>query len=559
MTPFSGTIPLSCAALLLFLCTGCAAPRGPGPVAGSSASAAAGIGIPEARIDSVFARFAAPGSPGCVATVMRAGEVAFTRGYGVANRETGERLSGETVIDAGSLTKQFTALAIAMLAAEGRLSLDDDVRTHLPELPAYPHTVTLRHLLNHASGLREYTELPALAADGSAGTDLLLRANGLSFRPGERYMYSNSGFMLLGRVVERVSGQPIAEFLRERIFRPLGMSHTWLPADTAELRGRAHAYTRADTGWVHQVPPAEVAQGDFGLLTTPADLARWDRNLYDGRVGGAALAIIRRDSLRMNDGTFSTYAFGHHLEPYRGVRRDWHGGQSYGFRAQWWRFPEHRISFLTTCNTRTAEPDGLTERVADAVLGRTFAAAGRPLEAEMRIDSAEAARYFGFYVSRAAHQSRFVQWRDGRFAARFVATWYELVPLGPGRFRLRGVPTELVFRPAADGTMTLEEHAEGAAPIIHRWTDPRAATPSVADYTGTYRSRELGTTWRMEVRRDTLYAVMPRDTTRLLRAGPDGFSDGYVLVLFDRDAGGRVTGFGASTPRTLNVRFAREP
>ena len=233
--------------------------------------------------------------------------------------------------------------------------------------------------------------------------------------------------------------------------------------------------------------------------------------------------------------------------------------QSYGFRAQWWRFPDQRISFLTTCNVRT-EPDGLTERVADAVLGPVFGAAGRPVQAEARIDSAEAARYFGFYVSRAAHASRFVQWRDGRFAARYVATWYDLVPIGPGRFRLRGVPTELAFRPAADGTMTLEERAEGtAAPVVFRWTDPRARTPPAADYAGTYRSGELGTAWRMEVRRDTLYAVMPRDTARLLRAGPDGFSDGYVLVLFDRDGSGRVSGFGASTPRTFNVRFRREP
>jgi CubicO group peptidase (beta-lactamase class C family) len=295
-----------------------------------SGFATGGIEIPEARIDSIFARFAAPGSPGCVATVMRAGEIVFTRGYGVANRETGEPLTAQTVIDGGSLTKQFTAFAVAMLAAEGRLSLDDDIRTHIPELPAYPHTVTLRHLLNHASGIREYTELPALAADGSTGTGLLLRADGLSFAPGERYVYSNSGFLLLGRVVERVSGQPIAAFLRERIFQPLGMEHTWLPADTADLRGRAHAYIRADTGWVHQNPPAEVAQGDFGVLTTPADLARWDRNLYNGRVGGAALRLMQRDSLRMNDGTLSTYAFGQHLEPYRGLRRVWHGGSRTG-------------------------------------------------------------------------------------------------------------------------------------------------------------------------------------------------------------------------------------
>lgn len=561
MIPLSRTIGLP-SVLALALGAGCTPPRGPQPRAEGAApdAAAALAAIPVARIDSVFARFSAPGSPGCVVMVVRAGDVVFSRAYGLANRETGERLAAETVIDAGSLTKQFTAFGIAMLAAEGRLSLDDDIHAHVPELPAYPHRVTLRHLLNHTSGIREYTELPALAANGTDGTDLLFRADGLSFRPGDRYAYSNSGYLLLGRVVERVSGQPLAAFLRERIFAPLGMRHTWLPADTADLRGRAHAYTRADTGWAHQNPPAEAGGGDFGLLTTPADLARWDRNFYDERVGAGALRIIRGDSLGMNDGARSTYAFGLHREPYRGLRRDWHGGQSFGFRAQWWRFPDARLSFLTTCNTRTAEPDGLVERVADAFLARELAAAGHPVEAEARVDSVAAARYFGFYVSRPARQSRFVQWRDGRFAARYVATWYDLVPSGPGRFRVRGQPTELAFRPGEGGEMTLEERADGtASPVVYRWTDPAATAPSASDYAGTYRSRELDTEWRMEVRRDTLFAVMPRDTTRLLRAGPDAFSDGYVLVLFDRGADGRVAGFGASTPRTFGVPFRREP
>jgi CubicO group peptidase (beta-lactamase class C family) len=490
---------------------------------------------------------------------MRRGEIIFTRGYGLANRETGEPLSAETTIDGGSLSKQFTAFAIAMLATEGRLSLDDDVRKHIPELPAYPHTITLRHLLNHASGLREYTELGVLAANGSSGLDLFLQSDGLSLVPGERYVYSNSGFMLLGRVVQRVSGQPIAAFLRDRVFQPLGMEHTWVLTDTAQVQRRAHAYTRADTGWSHQMPPAEVGQGDFGLHTTPADLARWDRNFYDQRVGRQALRLMLGDSLRMNDGSLSTYSFGLHTEPYRGVRRTWHGGQSYGFRAQWWRFPDQAFSFLTTCNTRTAEPDGLTERMADAFLAREFAAAGQPVTAEAAVDSATAARYFGFYVSRTPQQPRFVQWRDGRFAVRYIATWYDLVPAGADRFRVRGQPIEIAFRLGADGVMELEERARGSAPIVYRWTDPQATAPALADYTGTYRSGELRTVWRVETDRDALLAIMPRDTTRLLRAGPDAFSDGYVLVRFNRDAAGRVDGFGASTPRTFGVPFAREP
>jgi CubicO group peptidase (beta-lactamase class C family) len=550
-------------ALVLCLCAGCAVPAAPPPSADPAVPVQASAPTleipPVGRIDSVFARFSAPGSPGCVLTVMRAGDVVLARAYGVANRETGEPLSTSTLIDAGSLTKQFTAFGVAMLAAEGRLSLDDDVRAHLPELPAYPHRVTLRHLLHQASGLREYTELSVLAANGLTGTELLEGANGLSFAPGDRYLYSNSGYLLLGRVVERVSGRPLAAFLHERIFRPLGMADTRLAMGSADVRGRAHAYARGDTGWVHQDPPVEPGSGDFGLVTTPADLARWDRNFYDGRVGGDALRVLRADSLRMKDGTLSTYRFGLHLEPYRGLRRDWHGGQSFGFRAQWWRFPDQRISLLTTCNTRTAEPDGLTERVANLFLARDLAAAGRLLEPEMPVDSADAARYFGFYVSRPAHQSRFVTWRDGRFGVRYVATWYDLVPAGPGRFRVRGQPIELAFRPDADGTMLLEERAGDAAPTVYRWTDQRATAPPLDDLAGTYRSAELGTVWRMEVRRDTLVAMLPRDTTRLQRAGPDAFSDGYVLVLFDRDAAGRVTGFGASTPRTLGVPFTRDP
>jgi hypothetical protein len=247
-----------------------------------------------------------------------------------------------------------------------------------------------------------------------------------------------------------------------------------------------------------------------------------------------------------------------HREPYRGVRRDWHGGQAYGFRAQWWRFPDQRISFLTTCNTRTAEPGGLTERVADLFLAQAFADAGHPVQAEARIDSAAAARYFGFYVSRTGAQPRFVQWRDGRFAVRYVATWYDLVPIAPDRFRVRGQPTEIAFATRPDGGMRLEEHSDGAAALVFDAPGPADPRPALADYAGVYRSEEVDSKWHLEVRGDRLRAALPRDTTELRYAGPDAYSDGYVLVLFRRDAAGRVTAFDASTPRLFNVAFTRE-
>ncbi|HSU17979.1 serine hydrolase domain-containing protein [Longimicrobium sp.] len=529
--------------------------------AGAGAAQRAGDGmvaIPAAaRVDSVFARFAAPGSPGCVVSAMRAGDVVFSRAYGLANVETGARLDTGFVFAAGSITKQFTAFAVALLVAEGRLELDADVHRYLPELPRYPHRVTLRHLLHHVGGVREYSELPSLAGDGRPGVELAERVNGLSFVPGTQYLYSNTGFLLLGRVVERVTGEPLGRFMAERIFRPLGMTHTLLPADSSQAGSRGVAYALREGRWVPMLPPVE-SQGDAGLLTTPADLARWDRNFYDARVGGRRVRAILHDTLRMAGGALSTYSFGLHREPYRGLAREYHGGLEYGFRTSWWRFPRQRLSVLTTCNTRTAEPDGLTERVAELFLAPTLAAAGHAPAPEPRVDSAAVAPFLGFYVSRATHQYHNVAWRDGRLAVRMVVTYYELSPLGGGRFAVRGEPITLAFRPRPDGGMEMEERSEAAGrAVVYERPGPNAPRPALADFAGDYASPELGARWAIRPGGSGLVAAMPRDTAELRPAAPDVFSDGYLLVVFRRDAAGRVTGFAASTPRIFGVEFVR--
>lgn len=515
---------------------------------------------PAARIDSVFAEFARPGSPGCVVSVMRAGEVIFSRGYGLADVRTGEPMSTRVLLGAGSLTKQFTAFAVAMLVAEGRIQLDADVHRYLPELPRYPHRVTVRHLLHHASGVREYTELPSLAGTGESGKVLFARANGLSFAPGSQYLYSNSGFLLLGRLVQRVSGRPLGAFLTERIFTPLGMTHTIFPTDSAAAAGRTMAYLPfREAGWSPVLPPVD-AHGDAGVYTTPEDLARWDRNFYDGRVGGRRVLAILHDTLRMNDGSLSTYSFGLHREPYRGLTREYHGGQEYGYRHQWWRFPDQRLSVLTMCNTRTAEPDGLTERVADLFLAPAYAAAGHPLAPEPAIDSASAASYLGFYVSKEANQYRNVAWRDGKLKMRIVVTYYDLSPLGDGRFSVRGQPITVTFHPATGGAMRLEErYAASTRPVAYERPAATTPQPPLTDYTGTYRSAELSTRWIFRAALGgRLRITMPRDSAELRRAGQDVFSDGYLLVVFNRNGEGRITGFAASAPRTLGVQFTRE-
>lgn len=485
----------------------------------------------------------------------------FSRGYGLANVRTGEPMTTRVLLGAGSLTKQFTAFAVAMLVAEGRISLDADVHRYLPELPRYPQRVTVRHLLHHASGLREYTELPSLAGTGERGEALFARANGLSFAPGSQYLYSNTGFLLLGRIVERVTGRPLGTVLAERIFRPLGMTHTIFPMDSAAAEGRVPAYLPfREGGWSPMLPPVD-AHGDAGVYTTPEDLARWDRNFYDGRVGGRGVLSILHDTLRMNDGSLSTYSFGLHREPYRGLAREYHGGQEYGYRHQWWRFPEQRLSILTMCNTRTAEPDALTERVADLFLAPTLAASGHPPAPEAAIDSASAAPYLGFYVSKEANQYRNLAWRDGKLKMRIVVTYYELSPLGTGRFAVRGQPMTVTLHKSDDhGGMYMDERYDGSSRVIsyERPAPPDFQFP-LLDYAGSFRSSELGTVWTIRGTPDgRLMVQMPRDHAELRWAGADVYSDGYLMVVFKRDHGGRVAGFAASTPRTLGVRFTRE-
>lgn len=515
-----------------------------------------------ARIDSVFADFDRPGSPGCVVTVLRAGEVEYARGHGLANLETGAPLTTRTVFDGGSLTKQFTAFAVLLLAREGKLSLDDDVRRHVPEMADPGARVTLRHLLHHTSGVREMTELPLLAGNGRAEEALLMRQRGLNFAPGDAYLYSNSGYRLLGMVVERVSGQPLARFARERIFAPLGMTQTRYVEDPgAPVEGLALAYVAEEGGGYRLMVPGEVGTGDAGIATSPEDLAKWDRNFYDARVGGPEVVAALVADARLNDGRPAYYAPGLHTEPYGGLERRWHGGQSGGYRHQWWRFPAQRLSVLTMCNTRWAEPDARTERVTRIVLAPVLApdssAAGGAT-----VPAAALERHAGLYVGRATQSLRPLRFRDGKLEMRLVATWYTLLPQPGGDFRVLGLPLRLVFTPGGEGGWRMEERVEGETKVtvFDRAPEAPPGRGELAGYAGLYHSADLGATWRAEPRGDSLAVRMESGETMMLGgAGPDALSDGYRLVLAERDPRGRVAALVAATPRARGVRFVRRP
>lgn len=349
------------------------------------------------RIDEILARYDAADSPGCAIAVVRDGVVEFAKGYGSAHLELGAPVTTTTVFNAGSITKQFTAISILMLEAEGRLSLDDELRRHVPELPDYSKAggnPTIRHCLGHVSGLRDIAWLfvlggrdltfPAKQSDVLA---VAARQRAPNFPPGERYLYSNTGYDLMAVVVERLSGRPLGDFARERVFEPLGMRDTRLHDDPGRIvPGRAAGYApQTDLkkvkfgAWQTFTAPFYVAVGGGGLLTTAEDLSRWESAILAPPPSFSSLFARMSEPGTLNDGSRTRYGMGLELGSHRGLRMIGHDGLTYGYSAKAVAYPgaggERGLAIVVLANLSPFPASRIAREIADIVLEKELAAA----------------------------------------------------------------------------------------------------------------------------------------------------------------------------------------
>ena len=329
-----------------------------------------------AKVDAIFADYARPGSPGCAVAVYEGDAITFRGVYGMANLDHDVRLTPASVFHVASVSKQFTATAILLLAQDGKLSLDDDIRKHVPELPDFGKTITIRHLANHTSGIRDQWDLLGLAGwrysrdliTDDDVLELLARQKDLNFTPGERHLYSNSGFTLMAVIVSRVSGQSFRDFTSERIFKPLGMTSTRFRNNFAEIvKNQAYGYAPERDTFRLSVTNFDTA-GATSLLTTVEDMVKWHANFDSRTVGGQALLSGMLERGTLNDGSRIDYALGITHGMYRGLPFVGHGGSDAGYRADFVRFPDRRLGIATMCNLSTANPGLLSRRVADLFL-----------------------------------------------------------------------------------------------------------------------------------------------------------------------------------------------
>ena len=403
------------------------------------------------QVDAVFADYDRTDAPGCVVGIYRDGQVAYARGYGMANLELGMALGPQSVLDIGSTSKQFAAFAIALLEQEGKLDRRDPVRRYVPELGPVADGVTIEQLLQHTSGLRDYLVLMHLAGwrtedwtDANDALAIIARQRGANFAPDAEFLYSNTGYFLLSVIVERVSGESLRAFAARRIFAPLGMRTSHFHDDHGMVVvGRATAYApRPDGSYAIEMSNFEQT-GDGAVLTSVEELLRWDTNFYTGTVGGKELVAGQQVPGALANGSPIDYASGLFISTHRGQRTVSHGGAWAGYRAELLRFPEQRTAIAVLCNRADAAPTRRAEAVAGVVLADVLGPTGStaapraPREAPVfvTLPAATLAAYVGTYTS-----------------SELDATWRLQADSAGIRVTVRGRPLG-TFRPTGRDTM----------------------------------------------------------------------------------------------------------
>jgi CubicO group peptidase (beta-lactamase class C family) len=532
-----------------------------------------------AKVDALFAEWNRADSPGCSAGVGREGAVVYEHGYGTANLELGVRITPESVFPAASISKQFTAMSILLLVQRGQVRLDDEVRKYVTELPNYGSPITIRHLLNHTSGLRDGFNLDGWSAprpDGSDPNDAILRVvvrqRGLNFAPGSQFQYNNGAYNLLGSIVKRVSGQSLRAFADSHIFKPLGMTQTHFHDDPAMIvPGRVSNYWRDSRGWqVGSEVPGII--GNAGLYTTASDLLRWSHNFDDIRVGDAALLAAAQTPAVLTSGEKSLYGFGVSIGEYRGLRAITHGGGDRGISTYLLRLPDAKLAVAVLCNSDSIPAQMLAERVAELYLSDRMqapAAGGKPTPvAEVKLSERELARYAGWYRDPSHGGVLRLFMRDGRLTISDVEgddIPFELTPAGGGRFfiLLSGVPmNRLEFLSEPDGSAR-ELHMfpagiESTPQVFHR-TRAVASPKDLSTFAGSYQSEELDVTYLVVANGAGLMMRPPgRPEMALELLEPDQFIGSIAgLVKFSRDSRGQITGFTMSRRLARGVQFDR--
>jgi len=528
-------------------------------------------------VDKLLSQWDKKDTPGCALAVVKDGRVIYKKGYGLANLELNIPITPQSVFYIGSVSKQFVSTSIALLADDGKLSLDDDIRKFVPELPDYGTLITVRHLIHHTSGLRDYLTLLGIAGI-DYGTyheddvvELIARQKELNFAPGEEYLYSNSGYFILAVIVERASGKSLREFAEQNIFKPLGMKNSHFHDDYRMLiKNRASGYFPAAKGKFRNFISTFDCVGSGGLFTSVEDLFLWDQNFYHHKVGGKDLIDLMQTKGKLNSGEELSYAFALGIGKYKGLKTVGHGGALGGYRSVLIRFPEQNFSVICLSNLSSFNPSRVGQRVADIYLAGQFTeekAKPEPKPAEetkfIKLPRKKLQEKAGAYMDKKTGTLRRLGLRGNTLILEASGQRFTLAAVSEIEFTVLKAPVEMVIK--------FEEQNKGKPMLMHIYREGEKSetyesfklakpTPEqLKEYTGDYYSDELQVTFRLALMDGKLHFFHRNAPENPLRPTlKDNFNVRGYRINFIRDEEKKLAGFTLDAGRVKNLRFDKK-
>ena len=524
-------------------------------------------------IDSIFTQWNKTDVPGCALGIIKEGKLIYAKGYGMANMEYNIPNAATSVFRIGSTSKQFTAACIVLLAEQRKLNLEDKLNSFFPDFPEYAEKITVRHLLNHTSGIRDYLQISYLKGlgDDDYYTDdhvmkWLINQTDLNFTPGDEFLYSNSGYWLLGQIVKKVAGMNMAEFAMKEIFEPLEMNNTHFHNDHTQIvKNRASGYVPDNNG-IYKISMTTLDMiGDGGIFTTINDIKKWDDAYYESAVLSRAFWNVMTQQGVLNNGEVIDYASGLMISKYKGLKTVSHGGAFVGFRAELLRFPEQKLSIAIFANRGDANPSRMANQVADVLLKGKLIEKVVKKDKKVKIDATEDEFQLSQLVGDYEIQPGvIVQLSIEDDSLHVLQSWnkstYTILKVGGNTFQISGNKNiRFAFSNLKDGfTQTLTVLQGDSETMASRKKEFDTSGINLKDYLGSYYSEELDVNYNFEMENEILM-VRIENTQSIFEctiSDVDQISTELGLVRFQRKDG-LISGFELDSGRVKNLKFKK--
>lgn len=508
------------------------------------------------KVDAIFAEYDKTNSPGCALAILKDGKIIYKRGYGMSNMEYNIAITPTSIFHIASISKQFTAAAIVRLSLEGKLSLDEDIRKYLPEVPDFGHKITFKNLIHHTSGIRDQWDLQWLAGWRNDDLitekdilDLLIKQKTLNFLPGDEYAYCNTGYTLTAIAVKRITGISLRDYADSVFFKPLGMINTHFHSDHAEITpNRTSAYIKDEQGKLKISIPVFDNYGATSLFTTVEDLAKWDENFYTKQIGGEGFINLMQKTDELNNKTPQNYASGLIVSNYKGYKTVGHRGADAGYRSNIIRFPDEHFSVVIFANMASISPSLLSYKVADLFLKDK--SIPQPM---FKVNSKIVKGWTGDYFEMRTQSLQKLTYQNEKLSMGTT----ELIATGNATFNIPNSSSTLTFTGDSLNAQ-LDVFTEGAGLNTYKKVNKMVlAISELEEYKGDFYSSELDTKYSVFTKDSSLLIKIPRNDEMKLSPVLKDIFTGNFIIRFQRNKKDKIEGFFLSTGRVRNLYFEK--